>query len=151
MFPAKLVIAFSACCLGAALAQEVSITPAPGTASPAAQPAAGASDATAAAKLAEPTAPSLLQSFKKTAFSRTSITSLREWAGVSLDEAKPSASAAPPVPSATTPLPGAATPAPDANAPLLKTLRKDVAMGNWKAVGVFLTEHFKDKPDDAKE
>ena len=30
---------------------------------------------------------------------------------------------------------------PDPNAPLLDALRKEVAVGNWKAVGTFLAEH----------
>lgn len=142
-FPAKIVVAFSACCLGAALnAQEDSTEPVPEIVGPVAP---AAPDKPGDAKPTEPKAPSLLESFKKTAFSRTPATSLREWAGLPSDAPKPISGATPPLP------PGAAAPAPDVNAPLLKALQKDVAMGNWKAVGAFLAERFKDKPDDAKQ
>src|SRR5215211_6740865 len=82
MFPAKMVVAFTACCIGAALhAQEEFIGPVvPPTVPNSASTAASA--LSTAIKPAEPKAPSMLESFKKTAFSRTPVTSLREWAGL---------------------------------------------------------------------
>jgi hypothetical protein len=137
MSPAKIAFALSACCLGGVLtAQENAVEVPDGMISSAPSNAAAPGAATDV-KPAKPKTPSILDGFKKTTFSRTPVTSLREWAGVPPEPPKLPA--------------GAAAPAPDPHAPLLNALRKDVAMGNWKAVGAFLAEQFKDKPDDAKQ
>ncbi len=43
------------------------------------------------------------------------------------------------------------TPAPTEQEKMLKALQQNVALGRWREVGKFLTEQFKDKPDDAKQ
>lgn len=142
----KITLTFAACLFSttAVLAQEP--IDAPDT-SPveAAPPATTSPPATATppadAKPPEPKKIPMLESFKKTTFSRTAVVTLREWSGA-------------PPPDAPTPAPsppaGTPVPPPDTNAPLLDALRKDVALGKWSSVGTFLTEQFKDKPEDAK-
>ncbi len=173
MFPAKIVVAFTACCIGAALnAEESFIGPVLPSATttptaPAAAPNTAAAAATAV-KPAEPKAPSMLESFKKTTFSRTPVSSLREWAGLPPEVASAApaqlnaaamaaaALAGSGIPTTSPATSSTATttttqPAADPYAPKLAALRKDVATGNWKAVGAFLSEHFKDTPADAKQ
>jgi hypothetical protein len=121
-------------------AQESAVsTPVP----PGGSPASPLVNATAAGTATDSKSPveakprSILDSFKKTTFSRTPVVSLREWAGIPAETPKTSVET-----SATSP---------DPYAPLLDALRKEVAVGNWKAVGTFFAEQFRDKPDDGKQ
>ncbi len=133
----KIAVTLSACCFVGLLMAQEEAAELPGGPNVVIPTALLNATAPADGKAVEPKVPTVLEAFKKTAFSRTPVTSLREWAGVTPEPPK--------LPS------GAAAPAPDPHAPLLNALRKDVAMGNWKAVGAFLAEQFKDKPDEARQ